>query len=255
MIVIQKECGGVRWLQFELLAGLPVVHGCFMRHGGVSSGMLSSLNLGRSVGDAPENVDANFRKIEQGLSLKGIITAKLNHGADVTPITQDNKGNIPISDALMTTLKGCAIAVTQADCQAAIFYDPVKHAMANVHCGWRGSVLDIYAATVRSMKAAYGSNPADLLVCVSPSLGPDHAQFIHYRTELPEKLWQFRLRENCFDFWEISRWQLEKAGILREHIQIAGEDTYSNPDYFSHRRSTHEKSGKCGRQATICALD
>lgn len=252
--MIQKECGDLRWLEFELLDGLPLVHGSFMRHGGVSSGALSSLNLGRSVGDAQENVTANYAKIEQALSLKEIITAKLNHGDDVTAITQGNKDCLPISDALMTSLKGCAIAVTHADCQAAIFYDPIRHVMANVHCGWRGNVQNIYAATVRSMKAAYGSNPADLLVCVSPSLGPDNAQFIHYRTELPEEFWQFRLKSEYFDFWEISRWQLEKAGVLREHIQIACEDTYSSADYFSHRRSTHENSGKCGRQATVCAL-
>ena len=253
--MIQKECGGVRWLEFELLAGFPIVHGCFMRHGGVSSGMLASLNLGRSVGDAEANVTANYKKIEYALSLKGILSAKLLHGAVVTAITSENKQNIPVSDALMTSLPKCAIAVTQADCQAAIFYDPVKHAMANVHCGWRGSVLDIYAATVKSMKATYGSNPADLLVCISPSLGPIHAQFINYRTELPEDFWHFRGGGDCFNFWEISRWQLEKAGVLQNHIQIANEDTYSSADYFSHRRATHENSGMCGRQATICALE
>lgn len=251
----QKKCEGLHWLEFELLEDLPVVHGCFTRHGGVSSGSLSSLNLGRSVGDIPKNVVANYKKIEHALSLKGITSAKLLHGANVAAITTDNMGNVPISDALMTSLPKYAIAVTQADCQAAIFYDPIKHAMANVHCGWRGSVLNIYSATVKSMKAAYGSNPADLLVCLSPSLGPGHAEFINYRIELPEEFWPFKNEGDCFDFWEISRWQLEKAGVLREHIQIAGEDTYSNSDYFSHRRATHENSGKCGRQATICALN
>ncbi|HEV8051717.1 MAG TPA: polyphenol oxidase family protein [Parachlamydiaceae bacterium] len=252
--MIHRQSEGVRWLEFELLKGLPIIHGCFMRHGGISSGLLSSLNLGRSVGDEPGNVTANYRKIEHALSLKGIVSAKLIHGDDVSVITLENFGNIPISDALTTSLPKCAIAVTQADCQAAIFYDPVNHAMANVHCGWRGSVLDIYAATIRSMKAIHGTNTSDLLVCVSPSLGPTHAEFVNFHTELPEDFWQFRVKDNFFDFWSISRWQLEKAGILKDHIQIAGEDTYSNLDYFSHRRSTHENLGKCGRQATICTL-
>ena len=31
--MIQKEGDGMRWLEFELLAGMPVIHGCFTRHG------------------------------------------------------------------------------------------------------------------------------------------------------------------------------------------------------------------------------
>lgn len=247
--MIEKQQDEVRWLEFELLEGLPVTHGCFLKHGGVSSGHLASLNLGRSVGDHPGNVQENFKKVSEALSISNIVSAKLCHGVDVTPITFGGIQEMPMSDGVTTSLKDFGIAITQADCQAAIFYDPIHHAIANVHCGWRGSVLDIYAATVKSMKATYGSNPKDLLVCISPSLGPEHAEFIHYRTELPEVFWQFQTRDNYFDFWAISEWQLQKAGVLASHIQVAKIDTYSSCDYFSHRRSNQS-----GRQATICAL-
>jgi hypothetical protein len=210
---------------------------------------LDSLNMGRSVGDDLSNVQENFKKVAHALSLPNIVSAKLCHGADVTAVSSKEIQEMPISDGVTTALTDLGIAVTQADCQAAIFYDPIHHVIANVHCGWRGSVLDIYAATVRSMKATYGSNAKDLLVCISPSLGPDHAEFINYRTELPEAFWQFQVKENHFDFWAISEWQLQKAGVLPGHIQIAKVDTYSNTDYFSHRRSNQS-----GRQATVCAL-
>jgi len=104
------------------------------------------------------------------------------------------------------------------------------------------------------MQATYGSQPSDLLVCVSPSLGPDHAEFTNYRTELPEDLWKFRLKQHHFDFWAMSRWQLMKAGVLPQHIQVAEVDTYANPDYFSHRYATYHQLRQCGRQATVCAL-
>lgn len=251
--MISKQHHGLQWLEFELFADCPIVHGCFTRHGGVSSGRLTSLNLGRMVGDIPENVEANFRKVSQALTLNEVVSAKICHGADVNRIAHSK--DIPISDGLTTSNPHIAIAITQADCQAAIFYDPIHHAMANVHCGWRGSTLNILANVVSAMQSTYGSNPADLLVGVSPSIGPSHAEFIHYRTELPECLWQFKGQDNLFDFWAISRWQLENAGVLSHHIQIAGIDTYGSQDYFSHRRSTHEQSGQCGRQATVCALD
>jgi YfiH family protein len=251
--MISKERDGMQWLEFELFADCPITHGCFMRHGGVSSGLLKGLNLGRSVGDEPKNVQENFQKIAQALSLKEMVSAKLCHGSDVRAITQTV--NVPVSDGLTTSTPNVAIAVTHADCQAAIFYDPIHHALANIHCGWRGNVLNIYDAAVKSMQSTYGSNPADLLVGISPSLGPNHAEFIHYQRELPEWFWPFKNEGYLFDFWAISRWQLENAGLLPNHIQVACIDTYSSPDYFSHRRSTHEKLIPCGRQATVCALN
>jgi len=241
-----KKHNDIQWLEFELLADCPLTHGCFMRHGGCSSGLLSSLNLGRHVGDDPENVQSNFSKVKDALSLSQLVSAKICHGATVTDIASNNN---PISDGLMTRVKNLAISVSQADCQAAIFYDPINHAMANVHCGWRSSVLNIYDVTVNSMRSTYGSNPADLLVCISPSLGPEYGEFTNYRQELPESFWDFQEKPLHFDFWAISEWQLKLAGVLSHHIQVARIDTYSNDDYFSFRRSRH-----CGRQATLCVL-
>lgn len=252
--MIHTQCNGIEWLQFELLADCPIIHGCLLRYGGVSCGHWESLNLGRSVEDNPEHVAENFSRVANALSLQKIVSAKLCHGADVTAISEVTIDHIPVSDGLMTSSLNLAISVTQADCQAAIFYDPINHVMANVHCGWRSSVQNIYAETIASMQGTYGSHPQNLLVCISPSLGPENAEFIHYRKELPDKLWKFKLKEHNFDFWTISRWQLENAGVLPHHIQIAEIDTYSNESYFSRRRSVHKHQRDCGRQATICSL-
>jgi len=257
--MIHKQYNGVQWLEFELLADHPIAHGCFMRHGGTSKGQLTSLNLGKRVGDQPENVQANFRKVAQALSngqkrvFEDIVSARICHGADVYEI-KDRTQELPISDILITQQLDCAIAVTHADCQAAIFYDPIHHAMANVHCGWRGNVCNVYRATVEAMRATYHTNPADLLVAISPSLGPNHAEFLNYRSELPETFWDFQIKENYVDLWAISRWQLEQAGVLPHHIQIAQIDTYGHPDYFSHRYAMHQNNLPCGRQATVGAL-
>lgn len=248
-----RECNGIQWLEFELLAECPIVHGCLMRKGGESEGIWSSLNLGEKVGDVPAKVQANRKKVREAMAFKKIVGAKLCHGStvlDVAGVEED----LPSSDALSTQTAGFGLMVTQADCQAAIVYDPIRHAIANVHCGWRGNVQNIYGSAVEHMKAIYGSRPADLLVCISPSLGPDNAEFSNYQTELPESFWDFQRKPEYFDLWAISEWQLIEAGVLKQHIQIAGIDTYANvEDYFSYRRSTHFGS-ICGRQGTICGL-
>lgn len=252
--MIFKEYEGLKWLEFELLAEAPIVHGCFTRQGGRSTGLFDSLNLGSSVGDNPDCIRDNFKKVAEALSLKAMGISRICHRADVSEIKAFTYKEMPTSDGLMTSLKNFAIVVTQADCQAAIFYDPVNHAMANVHCGWRSSVLDIYSATVNAMKKTYGTHAEDLLVAISPSLGPENAEFINYRKELPEEFWQFRIKECHFDLWALSEWQLRKSGILPHHIQIARIDTYESPDYFSYRQAIHCHFQPCGRQATIASL-
>ncbi len=100
-----------------------------------------------------------------------------------------------------------------------------------------GSALNIYAHAIEQMKNRFGSNPADLLVCISPSLGPEEAEFMHYRHELPEIFGNFKLDPPILIFWTISEYQLQAAGILPHHIEIARLSTYSNAhDYFSYRR-------------------
>lgn len=258
--MIHKQHNGVQWLEFELLANAPIAHGCFLRHGGSSSGRLESLNLGRRVGDQPQHVQDNVKKVSAALShklsttIEEILCARICHGADVYEINASSPQELPISDSLMTQQLHRAIAITQADCQAAIFYDPIHHSIANVHCGWRGNVSNVYQATIEAMRATYGTNPADLLVGISPSLGPEHAEFLNYQNELPQAFWEFQIRPNHFDLWAISRRQLEQAGVLPQHIQIAQIDTYDSRDYFSHRHATHHKMLPCGRQATVCAL-
>ena len=246
--MIQKEKDGIHWLEFELLQGLPVVHGCMMRHGGVSTGPLASLNMSDRPGDTEENVLINKRRVREALSISSLFFSHLNHGNLVLSVEQSTKEKY--HDGTSTDKIDLAIGVSHADCQAAIFYDPAKHVMANVHCGWRGSVQNIYRETVKHMGEKYGSRAADLLVCISPSLGPESAEFINYKTELPESFWEYQVKPNYFDFWAISEHQLMQEGVLRDHIQIAGIDTLANEkDYFSHRRDP-----ATGRNCTVCGL-
>lgn len=142
------------------------------------------------------------------------------------------------------------LMIKMADCQAAIFYDPIRHVAANVHCGWRGSVVNIYQKTVQALKAHFGSQPEDIHVGISPSLGPQVAEFIHYKEELPPPFWDFQVKPFHFDFWQISEQQLLQAGLLPHHIEMARICTKSNPqDWFSYRFNP-----LCGHNAAFIAL-
>ena len=140
-------------------------------------------------------------------------------------------------DGMLTEEKEVGLLIRHADCQAAIFYDPVQKALANVHCGWRGSIQNIYQKTIQKMEQLYGTRPSDLHVCIGPSLGPQSAEFKYYREELPRHFWQFQVRPTYFDFWAISEKQLLDAGVPKAQIEIARICTLRNTaDCFSYRR-------------------
>lgn len=248
--MLHKESRGVKWLEFELFADIPkLTHGVFLRHGGHSSGPYASLNLSETVGDCPENVRRNLDEVKDRLKLLNLIWAHQVHGKAIVAIDSKAQTEILQADALSTCCPGIGLMVNHADCQAAIFYDPIHHAIANVHAGWRGSVQNIYAETIHFMQHKYKSKPEDLLVGISPSLGPQDAQFVNYRQELPEPFWEFQTTPAYFDFWAISKMQLMECGVLAHHIEIAGISTYSHPeDYFSFRRKDS------GRNGTLVAL-
>jgi len=248
--MIRKKKNGLEWLEFELLAGVPgLVHGIFLRHGGVSKGPYRSLNIGGGTGDDPKNVAENRRRLFEALNVKQWVGGKQVHGNKVVCI-QDSNQDAGECDALITDQKEIGLMIKHGDCQAAILYDPTHKVVANVHSGWRGNVKNVYASTVQEMMKTYGSQPEDLLVGISPSLGPECAEFINYKIEFPEEFWKFQVRPLYFDLWAIARYQLQASGVLSHHIQVAEICTHTKAeDYFSYRRDKIS-----GRNATLVML-
>lgn len=245
----RKKKGEVEWLEFELLADIPgLFHAVFLRHGGVSQNGYTSLNIGGRE-DEPYDRKRNLEKIREIIGVPFVMGEQI-HGTNVEFIPTPDPSRLNFCDGLITQKNNLGLLCKHADCQAAIFYDPVHRAIGNVHCGWRGNVKNIYAEMIRQMQQQFHSRPEELLVCISPSLGPDASEFINYRTEWPEEYWKFQFKPTYFDLWSISRHQLIEAGVLPHHIEVAQICTYSNPqDFFSYRR---EK--KCGHHATVVAL-
>lgn len=245
----RHNSGSLAWLTFELLDQFPrLTHGVFLRHGGVSSGNFESLNFGILQGDLPENVEINRSRALSALQIPLCCELWQEHGKRI--IQAAHHKDKDHGDALTTNQKNLGLSVLHADCQAAIFYDPIHHAVTNVHCGWRGSVQNIYRETIEAMKKLYGSRPEEIHVGISPSLGPEASEFINFERELPLSFYSFQFKPTYFDFWQISRWQLVECGILPHHLEVAEICTYANPaDFFSYRRLKAS-----GRHATFATL-
>jgi YfiH family protein len=228
----------------------------FNRHGGVSDGVHASLNVGLQVGDSGSAVRENRRRVLSWLGVSGLLSAHQVHGDTVFCLTDELTGEREVQgyDALVTNIRDVALIIQQADCQAVLLADPTRQVVAAIHCGWRGSVLQIITKTVTVMQENYGSRPAELLAIISPSLGPCCGEFINYKAELPEAFWRFQTSKQHFDFWQISRQQLADAGLKKQNITITGICTSCNSSYFSYRRSVRNRQETTGRCCSAICL-
>lgn len=225
----------------------------FTRRGGVSEGPFASLNTSFACGDRPENVERNRARIARWAGLQETVYLNQVHGDHVLVMADGASSDraMPITaDAVVTDIRNRLLVIQVADCQAVLLFDPVGLVVANVHSGWRGSVRNILGKTVAVMTRRFGCRPAHLRAAIAPSLGPCCAEFMHYRRELPVKLWPYKDRCDRFDFWAISRDQLLAAGLRPDFVVHSGLCTRCRTDQFYSYRA----SRRTGRFAVVIGL-
>ena len=230
---------------------------CFCtRHGGNSSGLYDSLNVGLLVGDDEQSVLENRSRIKGLLQAEYLLSAQQTHGSNIYCLKEQLTADCEVEDydALITNQTGVALMVQTADCQPILLYDPISSVAGSVHSGWRGSVQNILGRTIAAMMSGFGSRPENIRAIIGPSLGPCCAEFVNFSTELPESFTQYRIREFHFDFWAISRDQLQEAGLRPGNIEVSGVCTACSKDYFSYRRAVKTGTGTTGRLASAILL-
>lgn len=256
--MLLNKKNGLTFFQFPILAGFPEIrHGIFTRRGGQSNGHYRSLNTSFSVGDDSGNVEKNRFLISQCLDKNELVFANQVHGNKMLLIDVDNQiatagrsRNPPVGDALVSDVKGKILVVQIADCQSVFLYEPNCQVIANIHCGWRGSINDIIGRTATVMKTQFNCRPQHIIAGIGPSLGPCCAEFINYKKEIPRKFWKYKNKSNYFDFWSISFDQLSGCGILGKNIYTSNVCTKCNTDlFFSYRGE-----GTTGRFAAAIGL-
>ena len=79
----------------------------------------------------------------------------------------------PDGDAIVSNEAGLALAVMVADCVPILLCDPVRGAAAAIHAGWRGTCARVAPTAIEAMRREFGSDPADLIAAIGPSVGPE----------------------------------------------------------------------------------
>jgi len=123
------------------------------RAGGVSASPYESFNLGDHVGDDPAAVDANRRRLarEIGVEPDHLVWMEQIHSRNVTVVTEPADEVIPVTDALVTTVPGLALATLSADCVPVLLSDEEAGVIAAVHAGRIGARIGIVPRVLAEM--------------------------------------------------------------------------------------------------------
>jgi polyphenol oxidase len=240
------------------------------RHGGVSTGVYDSLNLGDHVGDDHEAVLENRRRLALALGVDRLTVADQTHGARVAVIGRDLAGRghdgvsdsraaLPGTDAMVTNLPGVALATLVADCAPVVLFDPVKRGMGVAHCGRAGTVTGTLPAAIETMREAFGSRPEDLLAGIGPAIGaasyeigPAEAEQVTaaFGAAVTGLLRPTRPGHAAFDLVAALRLQLRAAGVPDGSVHPMGIDTRAATDEFFSDRAARP----CGRFTAVTML-
>jgi YfiH family protein len=255
------ENEGVRFYQFDIFPAEDVAHAVFTRNGGVSPAPWASLNVGGTVGDERSRVIENRMRSFSALGRDphSMFDVWQVHSADVVIANAPHYFSPPEfkADGIVTDNPEVTLYMRFADCTPILLHDPVKSAVGIVHSGWVGTVKHAAAAAVRTMVAAYGSNPADIRAAIGPSIGPDHYEvgldvISRVRESFHDQADSLLVRQGDqthFDLWAANRLVLTLAGVGQ--IEVAGLCTACHTwDWYSHRA----EKGKTGRFGAMIGL-
>ncbi len=274
--ISQNNSTPITYEYSRLLEDFRLTHGVTYRYGGVSEGSFNSFNMGLHVGDTPEAVTENRKRLAQvlGVDSSRLTCGEQVHGVGVTRVTSELVGrgafswddSIPDSDAIHTNLAEVPLLLLVADCVPVLIYDAVHHAVAVVHAGWRGAIAHIVERTMDSMHEAYGTLPSDCYLFIGPSIGADSFELSE---EIAEQFRQDMRVLGLSQVDQVVRY-IQRAeqptphvdlkgyiaacvvhkGVPLKQVSVSSTDTMTTDGCYSYRRD----HGRTGRMAMFAVL-
>jgi YfiH family protein len=246
------------------LQAVPGVrHGFFTREGGVSDGIYASLNAGLGSHDDASRVTENRRRMAEALGADpdNFLTVYQIHSPDVAIATEPwNAETRPRADAMVTAIPGLAIGVTAADCGPILFADPEARVIGAAHAGWKGALGGVTDSTIAAM-TKLGAQANRIIAAIGPLIRRDSyevgdefvARFVaddagNRRFFAPGS----RAGHAMFDLGGYIHERLRRAGVAQ--IDDVALDTYTDPRFFSYRRSVHRNEPDYGRHVHAIML-
>ena len=223
-------------LPFEQFPALSAIGIC--RHAFIQR--IPGIDVSHDKAEVLERLDAAHREIRNATGFDDwpLFTAEQIHGNKIAIVDRAvasavlsgvGGGKFPACDGIITNQRSVALGIYVADCCAVYIVDPKTPAIGLVHSGRKGSKLGVVTNAITQMIERFGSDPANMVVQLSPCIRPPH-----YKVDFAA---------------EIVR-QCRALGI--QHIHDSDTCTACDLDrYYSYRA----EKGKTGRMLAVIGLD
>lgn len=224
------------------------------RAGGRSKPPYDSFNLGGGVGDDPDAVAANRRRLatELGLAPDRLVWMEQVHGRNAEVVDGPQAQAVEATDAIVTAEPGLALIALCADCVPVLLADPEAGVVGAAHAGRVGARVGILPAALTAMEKA-GARIDRIEVLLGPAVCGEcyevpAAMQADVEAHLPDSASKTRTGTPGLDL-RAGLWrQLADAGVAK--IGIDPRCTVEDKTLFSHRRE-----GTTGRLAALTWLD
>jgi polyphenol oxidase len=223
-------------LPFEQFPALSAIKIC--RH--VFAQRIPGIDVSHDKGEVLERLDTAHREIRDaaGFGDWPLFTAQQVHGNKIAVIDRAVASAVssgvdgrefPGCDGIITDQRSVALGIYVADCCALYIVDAKTPAIGLVHSGRKGTELGVVRNAITQMIDHFGSDPASVIVQLSPCIRPPHYE-IDFAAEIVE--------------------QCHALGV--KEIHDSGVCTACDLDrYYSYRA----EKGKTGRMLALLGLE
>jgi YfiH family protein len=224
------------------------------RAGGESKPPYDSFNLGGGVGDQPDAVAANRRRLasELGLEPDRLVWMEQVHGRNAEVVDGPRAAAVEATDAIVTAEPNLALIALCADCVPVLLADPEAGVVGAAHAGRVGARVGVLPAALAAMEKA-GARIDRVEVLLGPAVCGEcyevpAAMQADVEKHLPGSASKTRQGTPGLDLRAGLWQQLADAGVAK--IGIDPRCTVEDRTLFSHRRE-----GTTGRLAALTWLD
>ena len=177
--------------QFPALSAIGICRHAFTQR-------ISGVDASHDKAEVLKRLEAAHREIRNAIGMGDwpLFTAKQIHGNKIAVIDEVGSAlradrgrsepdwhygaaslpgcEFPGCDGLITKRRGIVLGVYVADCCAVYIVDPKTPAVGLVHSGRKGTELGVVANAIKQMVDRFGSDPANMIVQLSPCIRPPH---------------------------------------------------------------------------------
>jgi len=217
-------------LPFEQFPALSAIEIC--RH--VFTQRIPGIDVLHDKPEVLKRLDAAHREIRNAIGIGDwpLFTAQQVHRNKIAIADSCSRGPVGREfsgcDGIITDQRGIALGVYVADCCAVYIVDRKTPAIGLVHSGRKGTELGVVPNAIREMIDRFNSDPADMIVQLSPCIRPPYYE-VDFAAEIAQ--------------------QCRTLGI--QQIHDSGICTACNLDrYYSYRA----EKGKTGRMLALLGI-